>query len=142
MVRMILVAALVVPTWGLAEERGADASKVVGTWTVTGSETDGKRATAADVKGKTVKVTRDTITCADGTGKSEMACKYTIDTSATPWKITMTCTEGEHKDKTLKGVVKLEGDTLRICHAKPDADAPAGFETKADQCCWTLERSK
>lgn len=144
MIRLMLLAALATPlAWTLAEEKAAsDTSKLVGTWTVTAAEKDGKRETASDIKGKQVKITRDTITCMSGTAKTEMSCSYTLDTSATPWKISMNCTEGEHKDKTLKGIVRLEGDTLRICHAKPDKDVPTGFDTKAEQCCMTLERSK
>ena len=51
---------------------------------------------------KQVKITRDTITCMDKDRKTDMACKYEIDSTRTPWMITMTCTEGEHKGKTLK----------------------------------------
>lgn len=147
MARLMLVAVglLAVGSVGVTareEAKAGDTSKMVGTWTVTACEKEGKKETAADIKDKKVKITRDTITCTDGSGKTEMACTYTVDDSAKPWAITMKCTEGEFKDKTIKGVVKLDGDTLRICHAKPDATTPTSFETKEGQCCVTLERAK
>lgn len=143
MKRMLLVAALLAPValaW--AEDRKEDASKLVGTWTVTASNKEGKKEAAADIKGKQVRITRDTITCQGEDGKSEMTCTYTVDTSSKPWKVTMQCTEGEHKGKKLTGIAKLEGDTLQICYSKPDKEAPAGFDGKEGQCCITLERSK
>jgi len=122
-------------------DENKDAAKLIGTWKVTAAEKDGKAAASTDVKGQMVKITSDTITCTKG-GKTEMACTYALDTSSKPWTITLKCTEGEHKGKTLKGIVKLEGDTLKVCHASPDKDAPSGFKTKEGQCSFTLERVK
>ena len=136
MVRTILaVAVLMAGVARAAEDKG----KLAGTWKVTASEKDGKRATATDVKGKTVKITADSITCSDGT-KTDMACNYTVDTSSKPWKIEMSCTEGEHKGKKMSGIAQLDGDTLKICFSKPDKDAPADFKTADGQCCFVLER--
>lgn len=138
MVRTILAVAVVMAGVAWAAE---DKEKLVGTWKVTASEKDGKRATATDLKEKTVKITADTITCNDG-AKTEMACRYTVDTSSKPWKVEMTCTEGEFKDKKLQGIATLDGDTLKICFSKPDKDAPTEFKTSDGQCCHTLERAK
>jgi uncharacterized protein (TIGR03067 family) len=121
---------------------GKDGSQIVGTWKVTAVEKDGKAEASTDVKVKEVKITRDTIACMDRASKKEMECTYTLDTSSKPWRITMKCTEGEHKGKTMKGIVRLEGDTLKVCHAKPDKDAPTSFRTSADQRCMTLTRER
>lgn len=121
------------------DDKGAAA--LVGTWAVTAEEKNGKKETAS-IKDKQVRITRDTITCYDNTGNQEMKATYKVDTSRTPWEITLNCTKGDHKDKTLKGIVKLDGDSLQICHSKPDGDVPTSFSTKAGQCCLTLERAK
>jgi uncharacterized protein (TIGR03067 family) len=134
----LALAALVVPAvWA---DDAKDASKLIGTWTVTSAEKDGKRETATATKGKQVKITRDTITCYDADGKVDMSCEYTVDTSKTPWQVEMTGKEGEHKGKKFKGIARLVGGTLTLCHAKPDGDSPTGFTTKEGQCCVTLER--
>jgi len=123
------------------DKKADDSSKMIGTWTVKSGEKDGKLQTSSDLKGKTVKVTRDTITCYKN-DKTDMACTYKVDTASKPWKIEMKGTEGEHKGKTMKGIVKLEGDTMTICFAKPDKDAPKDFATNVGECCFTLERAK
>jgi uncharacterized protein (TIGR03067 family) len=131
----MLVLALQLP----AEDKKDAANKLVGTWTVTAEEKDGKQQTAEGIKDKTVKISRDTITCSKDS-KPDMVCTYRADSSTTPMTITMTCTEGEHKGKTLKGIAELQDDTLRICYSHPDQDAPKDFKTKENQCCFTLKR--
>jgi len=145
MVRVMFAAALLaLPGLVRADDdkSKADTSKLVGTWNVTACEKDGKALTSEDCKDKQVKITSDTITCYDKNGKVEMACKYTVDSTKNPWRVTMTCTEGEYKGKKCAAIMQLDGDTLRCCHSKPDKDAPTEFKTKADQCCVTLRRAK
>ena len=144
MFRMMLAASawLVLTALPALAADKADKSKLVGTWNVTGAAKDGKVQAKADVKDKTVKITKDTITCYDSAKKTEMECTYTVDDSGKTWNITMKCTKGEHKDKTLKGIAKLDGDTLQICFSKPDQAAPTGFTTKEGQCLFTLTRAK
>ena len=139
--RMLMLAsvfALVLPLQVRAEE---DASKLVGTWTVSSEESGGTKVAADKLKGKQVKITRDTITCVSPDGKTDMACRYEVTTTSTPWKLEMTATEGEHKGKKLQGIAKLDGDTLQICYSKPDGEAPTRFDgSKEGQCCVTLKR--
>jgi uncharacterized protein (TIGR03067 family) len=118
-----------------------DTAKLQGTWTVVSAEKDGKQETADSVKDKQVRITSNTMTCVDKSGKTEMAAQYRVNTSTKPWQIEMTVTEGEHKGKKMKGIVELSGDTLRICHAEPDKEAPREFKAKEDQCSLTLRRS-
>src|SRR5262245_18037213 len=117
-----------------------DTSKLIGTWTVTAEEKDGKQETAQGIQGKQVKFTRDVVTYSDKDRKTEMSATYEIDTSKTPWTISMTCTEGEHKGKTIKGIVELQDDTLKVCFAQPGAEAPVSFKSKDQQCCHTLKK--
>jgi len=64
--KMMLVAGvLVAVVWQVPAEDKKDAAKVVGTWSVTAEEKDGKQQTAEGIKDKQVKITRDTITCMD-----------------------------------------------------------------------------
>ncbi len=117
------------------------ASKLVGTWTVTHEEKGGTRVSEDKLKGRQVKITRDTITCMSADGKHEMVCRYEVTTTSTPWKLDLTCTEGEHKGKRLHGIAKLEDNNLQICFSKPDQEAPTRFDsTREGQCCMTLKR--
>jgi len=139
LVAALLLAPLAV-VWADDKKASDDPSKMLGTWKVKSGEKDGKLQTSTDLKGKEVKITRDTITCTKD-GKTDMACTYKIETKSTPWKIELKGTEGEHKGKTMKGIVQLNGDTLKICFAKPDKDAPKDFATNVGECCFTLERA-
>jgi uncharacterized protein (TIGR03067 family) len=110
---------------------------------VTACSKDGKTQAKADFKDKTVKITKDTLTCYDSAKKAEMECTYDVDTSGKTWTITMKSTKGEHKGKTLKGIANLDGDTLKVCFAKPGEDAPTTFATTKDgQCSLTLTRAE
>jgi len=138
MALVVAVAAAATATAVRADDKDKS-NKLVGKWTVTDVNKDSKKQ---DAKGKTVTITSDTITCYDKDRKTEMACKYTMDTSSKPNTITMTCTEGEHKGKKLMGIVDVEGDTAHICFSKPDEKAPTSTkETKEGQCCFTLKRA-
>ena len=78
-----LVVAVAVTSTLVAQDRKDN--KLVGKWTVTAINKDGKKED--DVKGKTVTVTENTITCAKD-DKTDMACRYTLDTSSKPfWNI-------------------------------------------------------
>src|SRR5262245_56966163 len=96
-----------------------DAARLSGTWVVVAEEKNGKQETADSVKEKKVRITGSTITCMDKAGKAEMSAQYKLDTTSKPWRIELTGMEGEHKDKKMKGIAELTGDTLKICHSKP-----------------------
>src|SRR5262245_12351901 len=78
--RMVLLAsafALVLVIQARAEDTAkGDASKLVGTWTVSNEESGGTRVSEDKLKGRQVKITRDTITCIGADGKNEMVCRY------------------------------------------------------------------
>lgn len=138
----LVVGALLVVAFQLKADDKADAQKLVGTWTVSQEGKNGKLETAEGIKGKQVRITRDSITCTDRAQKTDMAASYTVDTSTKPWTITLTPTEGEHKGKTLKGIVRMESDdTLEICFSEPDQAAPTEFKAGEHQRCFTLKKS-
>jgi len=102
-----------------------------GEWTIVSLENRGQKVaeeTVKDmkltVKGEEWKVTRDGTTVADVTFK--------LDPSKDPKAIDMTFkVNGE--EAALKGIYKLDGDTLTLCRTmSPDAGRPTEFKTSAD----------
>ena len=41
-------------------------------------------------------------------------------------------TGGPNKDKTIKAIYKIDGDTMTICYALDAGDRPTKFESKPD----------
>jgi uncharacterized protein (TIGR03067 family) len=65
-------------------------------------------------------------------GKADISGTYNVDLSKTPNAIDMKPASGQFKDKTLQGIVKVDGDTMTIAFAAPGKDRPTAFESKAD----------
>jgi uncharacterized protein (TIGR03067 family) len=123
----------------------ADPAKLVGTWTVVAGEKEGMKEPEERIKGTVVRFTADNkVVVADKNDKQTYSATYKVDTSKTPWGITMTATDGPDKGKTADGIVLLEGDDLKLCYAVPGEEAPKEFATKAGkkQLLFVMKRAK
>jgi uncharacterized protein (TIGR03067 family) len=69
---------------------------------------------------------------------------YTLDPGRDPKGITIAYTEGPDKGKRLRGIYRVEGDTLTICTGAPDGAAPSAFTTRvgSDSTLFVLKRQK
>ena len=102
-----------------------------GTWRLSSKEEDGKKFSEEEIK--------DVIGTIDGSGKvsvrrgdkviNEGTVK--LDPTTNPKAVDITYTEGEHKGKTVLGIYEIEGDTFRVCCARPRDARPAEFCAKA-----------
>ena len=102
-----------------------------GTWRMNSKEVDGKKFSEEEIK--------DVIATTDGSGRcwvrrgdkliGEGTAKF--DPTTKPKTIDITFTEGEHKGKTCLGIYEIDGDTLRVCVARPGDERPADLSAKA-----------
>ena len=102
-----------------------------GAWRLSSREVDGKKNGEEEIK--------DTIMTNDGSGKftvrrgDKVHAEATVklDPTTKPKSVDVTFTEGEHKGQTLLGIYEIEGDTFRVCCARPGDARPAEFAAKA-----------
>jgi uncharacterized protein (TIGR03067 family) len=117
--------ALMVGTGRSEEKAKFDATKLVGTWTFVSGEKEGVKSADEALKAK-VEITKDGIKI---TASDDMVfvMKYKLDTDAKPIGITIEGTEGPVKDQTVKGIIELDGDTLKLAYGLPGEPAPKEF---------------
>ena len=70
--------------------------------------------------------------------------KYKLDTDKNPVTLVIDGTEGGVKDMTVKGIIALDGDNLKLCYSLPGEDFPKDFKTKegSKTHSFVLKRSK
>jgi uncharacterized protein (TIGR03067 family) len=122
----IVALAVVVAAGNPSEDASEAAAKFEGTWQLVSAVTDGK-PTPADV------VSQIHIVIKDGKHsvfyKDRVLAKqipFVIDTARVPNEATDTLPDG----KQIKGIYKLDGDTLKSCVAQPGKERPTEFASK------------
>jgi uncharacterized protein (TIGR03067 family) len=102
-----------------------------GTWRLSSREEDGKKSGDEEIK--------DVIGTIDGSGKvsvrrgDKLINEGTVklDPTKKPKTIDVTFTGGERKGKGVLGIYEIDGDTFRVCVARPGDEWPAEFSARA-----------
>ena len=138
----ILLAAVVV-TARAEDKAEMTAEKLVGTYKITGGETGGKKDTNERITDTVVKFTADKITVYDKDDKEVYVQTYKLDASKKPCMITMTGVYPEKtKGVTAKGLIEMDGDTLKLVYALPGGATPDDFKTEEKQNMFMMKKSK
>jgi uncharacterized protein (TIGR03067 family) len=117
-----LIAGVSVRAAGGDAKEGAvtkDLEAFKGSWRLISREVDGKKSSEEEIK--------DMIVTHDGLGKFSCrrgdkvigAGSYKLDPTTKPRTIDVSFTEGEHRGKTGLGIYEIDGDTFRVCCARP-----------------------
>jgi len=130
--RTMLILSMLLLAGGNAQDQAKkDLKRMQGTWVLAALEVDGKPVPDDKLK--------DTLLIVKGNKyitrvkDREIETTFTLDPSKKPRAIDMVFGEGEKKDKVLKGIYEIDGDTLRICRGLgPDQERPAQFGTWPD----------
>lgn len=103
-----------------------DQEQIQGTWKMVSSE---KNDRERQVKVTQVIIKADKITFVGPDGNESFDVAYTLDPNKKPKAIDI---KNEKGDDTSLGIYSLEGDTLKICSARPGTEPPTEFATKPD----------
>ena len=117
------------------------AEKLVGTYQIVKGEEYGGKPPKEDVTKVTVKFTKDRITAFDGNNKELYVQTYKLDPSKKPMGIMMTNVKPSEGMKA-KGLIEVEGDTLKLIYALPGGEMPTEFKTKAKQLMFEMTKKK
>src|SRR5262249_36978827 len=105
-----------------------DQKRMQGTWAMVALEVDGKLVGEDKLK--------DTVLLIKGNRyitrvkDEEIETTFTLDPSKKPKAIDMVFSEGEKKDKVLKGIYEIDGDTLKLCRGlTAEQQRPGQFAT-------------
>jgi uncharacterized protein (TIGR03067 family) len=125
---------------------------LIGGYTIVAGEKYGEKEPAERIEGITVRIAEDGIVTLDKEKKEVYAQTYKIDTTSTPWKITLKSKitpyqqeKGKDKDDSesvAHGLIEKEGDTVKIIYALPGTPAPTEFKTKSKQLMFVLKNEK
>jgi uncharacterized protein (TIGR03067 family) len=114
----------------LTDEQKEELKKFTGTFTVTLFEEDGKQKSADQLK--KMKVVQKGAEWTFHDGEELTQGKDTVYPGKSPKEIDSFYINGPARDKTVKGIYQIDGDTIKYCWADVGKDRPKEFATKAD----------
>jgi uncharacterized protein (TIGR03067 family) len=140
---MILFASGVVV---MAQDSGKPArNPLLGEYIMVSGEDNGETVPEERIKNNIVRITDDTITAVDEKDQEIYVAKYTLDTTASPYKISMTIAGGPrgHKGDKAEGIVELKGKSLHLAYSYDGGDVPKDFKsTSKKQLMFTMTVKK
>ena len=119
-----------------------DLDKIQGRWDYVSVKRNGKEFTADQLKGRYSEYKGDKFTVSQD-GKAVQTSTFKLDPAKTPGQIDL-MNDGPGEQPTVKGIYKIEGDTLTICWAIPAAgkDRPTEFKPAAGLNLQVFKKAK
>jgi uncharacterized protein (TIGR03067 family) len=115
---------------GLGDPPLAGLAELQGTWTLVAMETEGHEVPAEDFQGYNAVYEGNRLTLRVGE-KVRRRGIVTVDPTRPVKAINTWDQDGPYEDQTVPGIYALEGDTLKVCFARPGQERPKEFTTKA-----------
>jgi uncharacterized protein (TIGR03067 family) len=139
------VAAVLVSAAGADDKKPAklDPAKLVGTYVFVDGVKDGEKLPPDHFKGLTLTITKEGMVMKTPDGDFKFA--YKLDATKSPAEIDLEITDGPvGKGAKSKGIVALDGNTLKIAYSPTEGDRPKDFECKKGSGAqgFTLKRAE
>lgn len=118
----------------LADDEKGDPvpANLLGTYRIVAGQDNGQTVPSKKLEGIKVRITPGVIATTDEDGEELYVVKFNLNTDASPWKIAMTMSGGPHGERgtEAKGILDIDGDTVRLAYAVEGGQVPASFQTK------------
>ncbi len=111
-----------------AEAVKTDLDKLQGDWIMSALEVNGADVAPDKLEGTVLTIKDDGYSVKRK--ETTTRCKITLDASKDPKEIDMLFLDGDNKDRTQKGIYKINGDTFQFVRGiSPDQNRPRDFAT-------------
>jgi len=107
-----------------------DLDAIQGTWTLVAMETEGHEADPEDFKDYTATYEGNRLTLRAGDRVRRRGI-ITLAPDRKPRAVNTWDQDGPYEDQTVPGIYELQGDTLKLCFARPGQERPKEFSTKS-----------
>ncbi len=138
-----LVALVMAGARAPAQDKKADPkggpSVLVGAYSIVKGENSGRPEPDDRVKGTIVRFSEDRVVVVDKQSKEIYGASYTLDTSRTPWRITLTSKLSPAEGQVAKGLIEKDGDNVRLIYSLPGGQEPTSFKTKDKQLMFEMK---
>jgi uncharacterized protein (TIGR03067 family) len=131
----IVALALAVPSVSASDKASSrdaarkDLAALQGTWNLIAMETEGDMVPPEQFKGWHAVYEGDALTLWSESEARRHGIT-TLDPSRSPKAINTWDQDGPYDDRTVPGIYELNGDSLRLCFARPGDQRPTEFTTK------------
>ena len=109
-----------------AEKETSVTSQMIGTWSCVAATINGKPLADPTVRKLHLTVT-STRYKTERSDEVRFDSTYRLDTTKAPVHINMVGTKGDLIGKEARGIIIVEGDTLKICYTMPGKPRPISF---------------
>jgi uncharacterized protein (TIGR03067 family) len=116
-----------------------DLTRLQGTWQLIFAKSDGKKTPEAQVKQIRVIIENDHHTVMFGDQVVVHKVKFTLDPTTSPKSTEDTLEQAPHKGKKIRGIYRVDGDSLTSCVGPIDGPRPTEFASMPGSG-WTLRR--
>ncbi len=113
-----------------AEPDRQELKKLTGHWVVVEQVHGGKKTPLKELAALSMEVAGGRLTIREGTDIKEDSRIVELAPRAKPAGIDLKILSGSDINKVVKGIYRLQGDTLTVCVAEPDRDRPTAFAAK------------
>jgi uncharacterized protein (TIGR03067 family) len=115
---------------------------LIGRYVIVAGEKYGTKESEERIKGTVVTFTKDSVVVVDRDKKELYSATYKLDSTRNPSTIVMTSKVEGSAGEIARGLIKKEGDELRLIYALPTGEIPAEFKTREKQLMFVMKSKK